>query len=939
MAPLRVLLLEDHEIDAELLLVTLRRAGFEPLAQRVETESAYLRALPLTPFDPDPKFDLILADYSLPQFDAPRALHWLKDRQLDIPFIVVTGNVGEEPAVECLKNGAADYLLKDRLARLGPAVVNALHAKQLRDQARQAEAALRESQTRLQTVIDHSPVILYAINQQGVITLLEGKGLQVLGLQSGQGVGQSLEVVWHSQPAVQAHIRRALAGEAHAQTVQVGAAVFEMQYSPLVDAAGHVTSMMGVAIDVTARHRAEAVQAAIYRISEAAQAAPQLADLYQALHTIVGELMPARNFYIALYDAASRSLTFPYYVDEYDVTSTVDKFPLGRGLTEYVLRTGQALLAPPEKFDELVAAGEAKHVGTDSVDWIGVPLRTPAGILGVVVVQTYTEAVRLTETHKDILVFVSAQIAMAIERKRADQRLRESEERFRVLAENIPGIIYLSRNDARFSLLYLNDEVEHLTGFPKDDFLADRVSFVDLYHPEDAPVIRQQVDQALSDGRPFHLIYRLRHRSGDWRWVEEWGTSVYLDGPRWDFLEGFISDITDRRQAEEALRQAQKMESLGILAGGIAHDFNNLLVAILGQTSLALSHLPANPLAARESVEKAVKAAERAADLTRQLLAYSGRGQFAIRALQLNDLIRENLELFEVSLPKTVQLHTSLAADLPLIEADAGQMQQIIMNLILNAAEAIGQRPGAITVQTGVQAVDETHTYLWQYTHEPLSPGSYVLLQVEDDGSGMDDATLTSIFDPFFTTKFTGRGLGLAAVLGIVRGHHGGLHVSSEAGRGTSFQLIFPIREIAAETSVAKLGPPALPAPEPPPTHRRVLIIDDEEPVREAISDILGMEGLPVLTAADGAAGLALYRQWQAEVGLILLDLSMPGLSGEETFHELRDINPNVRVVLSSGYSQTEAARRFINQPVAGFLQKPYDVEALIAEVWRHLRP
>lgn len=936
MAPLRVLLLEDHEIDAELLLVTLRRAGFEPQAQRVETEAAYLAALPLTLADP--KFDLILADYSLPQFDAPRALQGLKSRQLDIPFIVVTGNVGEEPAVECLKNGAADYLLKDRLARLGPAVVNALHAKQLRDQARQAEAALRESQTHLQTVINHSPVILYAVNQAGVITLLEGKGLQVLGLQLGQGVGQTVEEVWRAQPRIQAHIQRALAGEAHAQTVAVGSSVFEMQYSPLVDAAGQVTSMMGVAIDITARHRAETVQSAIYRISEAAQSAPSLADLYRALHAIVGELMPARNFYIALYDAATRLITFPYYVDEYDATSPVATFPLGRGMTEYVLRTGQPMLVPPEKFEALVVAGEVERIGTDSIDWIGVPLRTPAGILGVVVVQTYTEAVRLTEAHKDILVFVSAQIAMAIERKRAEERLRESEERFRVLAENIPGIIYLCRNDSRYSMMYLNDEVEYLTGFPKEDFLADRVSFVDLYHPEDAPTIRPQVDEALDKGLPFHLIYRLRHRSGEWRWVEEWGTTVYLNGPKWDFLEGFISDITDRRQAEEALRQAQKMESLGILAGGIAHDFNNLLVAMLGQTSLALSRLPANPTAARESVEKAVRAAERAADLTRQLLAYSGRGQFAIRALQLNDLIRENMELFEVTLPKPVQLQTALAADLPLIEADAGQMQQVIMNLILNAAEAIGQRSGTITVRTGVQVVDETYNYLWQYASEPLPSGNYVLLQVEDDGSGMDAATLANIFDPFFTTKFTGRGLGLAAVLGIVRGHHGGLHVASESGRGTSFQLFFPIRQGAAGLADRVVEAPKATPPGAHLSHPRILIIDDEEPVREAISDILGMEGLPVLTAADGATGLELYRQWQAEIGLILLDLSMPGLSGEETFHELRGLNPEVRVVLSSGYSQTEAARRFVNEPVAGFLQKPYDVEALIAEVWRHLR-
>jgi PAS domain S-box-containing protein len=934
MPPLNVLLLEDHAADAELLIMTLRRAGFEPAARRVQTEDDYLAALRAARASPAAGLDLILADYSLPQFDAPRALQLLQHEQLDVPFIVVTGNLGEEPAVECLKNGAADYLLKDRLARLGPAVVNALHAKQLRNQKRQAEAALRESQAHLQTIIDHSPVILCAVNREGLITLVEGKGLQALGLKSGQGVGRPITEAMRRLPEILSHFQRALAGETHAEITHLGSLVYEAHYSPLTDETGAIMGMIAVAIDITARHRAETVQAAIYRISEAAQSALNLNDLYRALHAIIGELMPARNFYIALYDPAAATLTFPYYADEYDVTDPVAAFPLGRGLTEYILRTGQPMLVPPEKFDELVAAGEVERVGTDSIDWIGVPLRTPTGILGVLVVQTYAETVRLTEIHKDILVFVSSQVAMAIERKRAEERLRESEERFRVLAENIPGVIYLCRNDARYSMIYLNDEVQHLTGYPKEDFLADRLSFVELYHPDDAPNIPLQVNQALAEGRPFHLIYRLRHRSGEWRWVEEWGTTVSLGGPQWSFLEGFLSDITDRRQAEAALRQAQKMESLGILAGGVAHDFNNLLVAMLGQASLALARLPADPVSARDSVEKAVKAAERAADLTRQLLAYSGRGQFTVRAIQLNDLIRENLSLLAVSLPKPVRLHTALAPDLPFIEGDPGQVQQIIMNLILNAAEAIGQRPGAITVRTGMRVVSEADMYWWQYTSEPLPPGGYVLLQVEDDGNGMEAATLASIFDPFFTTKFTGRGLGLAAVLGIVRGHGGGLHVTSEIGRGTTFQLLFPAS--AAKPAPGPEAAPTISAAKP--AARLILVIDDEDPVREAVSDILDMEGIPVLAAADGAAGLELYYQRQAEIRLVLLDLSMPGLSGEETFHALRRINPDVRVVLSSGYSQTEAARRFTDQPVAGFLQKPYDVDALIAEVWRHLR-
>jgi len=364
----------------------------------------------------------------------------------------------------------------------------------------------------------------------------------------------------------------------------------------------------------------------------------------------------------------------------------------------------------------------------------------------------------------------------------------------------------------------------------------------------------------------------------------------------------------------------------------VAHDFNNLLVAMLGQASLALSQLPPEN-AARVHIEKAVKAAERASDLTRQMLAYSGRGQFEVRPIHLNTLIQENLHLFEVALPKNVQLRSQSAESLPLIEGDVGQLQQVVMNLIINAAEAIGERRGQVLVITGTQRVMAGDEHLWRFTGDPLEPGLYVVLEVRDDGSGMSQETLSRIFDPFFTTKFTGRGLGLAAVLGIVRGHGGGLSVGSVEGRGTTFRLCFP----AIGEEEAARATPAQAAESTGGTRGVVLVIDDEEPVREAVTDILEMDGLRVITAANGAAGIDVYRQRAAEIDVVLLDLSMPGLSGEQTFAGLRQIDPAVRVVLSSGYHQTEATRRFEGQGLIGFIQKPYDAATLIREVRRHL--
>lgn len=391
-----------------------------------------------------------------------------------------------------------------------------------------------------------------------------------------------------------------------------------------------------------------------------------------------------------------------------------------------------------------------------------------------------------------------------------------------------------------------------------------------------------------------------------------------------------VRDVTERRRAVRAMHRAQKMESLGILAGGIAHDFNNLLVAMLGQASLAQTHLSHNH-PAYTHVGKAVQAAEQASNLTQQLLAYSGGGQFTIKPLNLNTLIKENLDLLKVALSKQIILELTLADELPLIEADAAQLQQVLMNLFINAAESIGNTVGTLQVQTAVRHITEQDERFWRYTNFPLSSAAYVYFSVQDSGSGMEDRTISKIFDPFFTTKFTGRGLGLAAVLGIVRSHKGGLNVASTVGQGTTFELLFPVSE---ETTLFT---------QPKSTDKdtavngTILVIDDEESVREAVSDILQMEGYTVFTAANGDEGISIYRTEGKAIDLILLDLSMPGKSGRKTFAELQQLDSSVRIVLSSGYSEASATQGFTSPPLIGFLQKPYRLDTLVQKTKKYL--
>lgn len=383
--------------------------------------------------------------------------------------------------------------------------------------------------------------------------------------------------------------------------------------------------------------------------------------------------------------------------------------------------------------------------------------------------------------------------------------------------------------------------------------------------------------------------------------------------------------------SEEALRQAQKTESLGVLAGGVAHDFNNLLAAISGQAELASLKLSTNH-AASEHLDQIHKAAMRAADLTSNLLAYTGRSRFEVTMIDLNELIGDNLPLFQAAIPKNVELTANLMSALPNVDGDRGQLQQLLMNLIINAAEAIGDHSGRVVVATTVQAVTAAETHLRMYTGQTLEPGSYVVLEVRDNGCGMSPETLSKIFDPFFTTKFTGRGLGLASVLGIVRGHKGGLEVKSTPNHGTIFRIFFPTSQASKPDVIA-----APSHAEPQKLDGLVLVIDDEEPVRRAVADILNFNGLRVFTAADGLEGVAFYRLHHNEVRLVLLDLSMPGVSGEETLRLLREVRPDVRVLLSSGYSQTDLFGRASQLGITGFLQKPYDIQQLLDRVTEQL--
>lgn len=547
----------------------------------------------------------------------------------------------------------------------------------------------------------------------------------------------------------------------------------------------------------------------------------------------------------------------------------------------------------------------------------------PAG-LAVSVIRDITERRLQEENNRRITLELERQVAERTrelmidiaERKRAEQALRESEQRLRVAMDAAQLGIW--RVDLQSGTMQTGPFTSRMLGLAAELNEITLSEWKDRIHPDDRDAAVGDLFRCGPDHPEYESEYRVVELDGTSRWILAKGQILKHpdDGPM--RIVGVAQDVTQRKLAAEADRHRQKLESLGILAGGIAHDFNNLLTGILGNASLVLDARVGTE-EDQAALRELLNAAERAADLTRQMLAYSGRGKFVSVPISAGREAEEITSLIRASIPRNVRVVFDVA-DTPLIEADKGQLQQLLMNLVINAAEAIGPAGGEVRIGTRAQCF--TTAVGGFYPAEELRPGEYVVIEVEDNGHGMNEATKARIFDPFFTTKFTGRGLGLAAVLGIVRGHRGGIRVDSMPGAGTTFRVYLPV---AANQSKSSPRPDEMTSADGSGT---VLIIDDEPAVRNVAKIALERCGYRTIVAEDGIRGLESFRDDPDSISLVLLDIAMPGLSGEETLQRIRAIRPDTSVLVSSGFSEADARARF-GDLVHGVLQKPYTASQL----------
>jgi PAS domain S-box-containing protein len=790
---------------------------------------------------------------------------------------------------------------------------------------RQALNQIKQAEERLRTVVSHSPVVLFAVDPKGIFTLSEGKGLAALGLKAGEVVGRSALDMYAHLPHLVEHLRRALAGEAFTALADVdgGAGAdlcFETHYSPLFDAQGNLTGTIGIATDITDRRRVEKLWASHNRVLEMIARGDALPDVLTAVCRAVESqrngslcsvlLLDEKKTHLRHGAAPSLPAEFNRLVDGLAVGPCVGSCGTAVFRREPVYVTDIAVDPLWADYRDL-----AEQFGLRAC-WSTPILARDGGVLGAFAVYD-REARAPRETDLQLLDFFGRLAAVGIERAEAETSMRASEARYRSLIENLAQSVFLKDLDLRF--VAVNKPFCESLGRAAEEILGK--SDLDFFPRALAEKYRLDDRLVITEGR--RLEQEEEHvKAGGNITVHVVKTPVKDDRGRVVGVQGIFWDITEQRVLEAQLRQAQKMEGIGQLAGGVAHDFNNLLTVILGNLSLMLRELPiADP--GRELVVTAERAALRAAELTSQLLGFSRRSLIRPRPTSLNDAVAESIGILRRTIDPRISVQIEPHPLVWTVLADPGQINQVLMNLCINARDAMPSG-GRLQLATENVFVDETYARL----RVDARVGPFVRLSVSDTGHGMSPEIRTRIFEPFFTTKEPGQGtgLGLAMAFGIIKQHQGWIDCSSEPGRGTRFDIYLPRHDqIAAPTS--RSSPSA-----PRPGRETILLVDDEIMLRSLGAAILQGYGYRVLVAEDGLEAVEAYRTRTGPIDLVVLDLTMPRLSGRDAYRQLLDIDPEVRVMFTSGYSADSLPDIDIEN-ILGFLPKPYRPEDLATAI------
>ncbi|MDP9347876.1 MAG: PAS domain S-box protein [Gemmatimonadota bacterium] len=885
--PLRVLMVEDDEDDALLLLRELRRGGYAPDFERVETAEALREALDRR------AWDVVVSDFNLPRFSAPAALALLQERGIDLPFLIVSGTVGEDAAVVALKAGAHDFVTKGKLARLIPAIEREVREAEIRVERRRAEEALRESQRALSTLLSNLPGMVYRSQNDPDWTMeFVSEGcLALTGYSSGEILGESAvpfskQIYPEDRGAVWAEVQSAVRDkrpfrlEYRLRTKRGEEKWVWEQGQGIFSPEGELLALEGFITDITERKRAE-------------EALHQAEEQYRLLFEDNPHPMWVYDPETLAFLAANHTavLQYGYSREEFLAMKILD-------------------LHPPEDLPALLE-GLSRVGHLDRVD-IGKHRKKDGTIIDV-------------EITGRSLIFAGRRARIALgqditERTRAAEALKESEARFRSVVESLGEGLLVTDLDDR--VLYANARIEEVFGYTPDE-LVGRIAYEVLHPGEGAERFRSALERRMQNVSDTYEM-QVRRKDGKRIWIRVIGTPLRDAAGTIVGTVGAIADITERRQLEEQLRQSQKMDAIGRLAGGVAHDFNNMLMAIKSNAHFLLMDLPEDdPL--REDAREIDQAADRAASLTRQLLAFSRQQVLQPQVLDLNAVVSQTEKMLRRLIGADVELVTELGPGLGPVEADPGQMEQVLLNLAVNARDAM-PGGGRIVIRTANAEIDGQAARFYPHL-EPGTPA--VVLSVSDTGTGIDRETRERIFDPFFTTKEQGKGtgLGLSTVYGIVKQSGGYIWLESEVGRGSTFSIHLP--RVQAEPAPA--GPDRAPAARP--RSATVLLVEDEEGVRRVARKMLERSGFTVIEASDGEEALRLCAGREEVIDLVVTDVVMPGMGGGELVERLAALRPGIRVLFMSGYTDEAVEKHGTLVPGAFYIQKPFAPEILVSKV------
>jgi PAS domain S-box-containing protein len=878
--PLRLLIVEDSEDDARLLVEALRSGGYGSTWHRVETARSMSAALAREPWD------LVIADYRLPAFSAPAALALLQQSGIDIPFLIVSGAIGEVEAVTALKAGAHDFLHKDNLARLVPAVERELREAENRRRRTAAEAGLRQSEERYRGLMEGLPVGVYRTTPEGVVLEANTAMAALLGYPDPAAlVGRSVAGLY-TDPADRDRWRAGVeAGGGTTLELTVrrpdGEVIWVRDTGRAVrDAQGRVRWYDGVLENITARKRVEA----------------DLARRQAELETLVAHSPDS----ITRYD---RDLRFTFVSPAAERSAgepsggRIGKRPTEVDPCQEAARRWERMVA--EVFAtgrEHAAEWECRNAGKKWVHVHLVPEPDATGGVGSTLV-----------IGRDITAL-----------KRAQEHLQSREAYFRGLIEHATDMIAIL--DAEGLIRYVSPSVHRTLGYLPESVVG--WSIFGFVHPDDATRLRPLLEQLVAaPAVPVRAEHRIRHADGSWHMLESAGTNLLADPA----VAGIVinaRDVTERVALEEQLQRAHKLEAIGRLAGGVAHDFNNLLTVIQANGELLLNQLPdTDPR--RSDVEEIRDAAERAAVLTRQLLAFSRRQVAQPRVLELNAVVADMSRMCGRLVGEDIDLRLDLDPAVGNVLLDAGQLEQVLLNLSVNARDAM-PAGGRLTIATRVEVLDaEAARRLGD-----LPPGRYARLSVTDTGTGMEPSVMERMFEPFFTTKARGTGLGLATVYGIVQQTRGHISAVSAPGQGTTFTIRLP--ETDATGPAGAGGDAAAPLPRGSET---ILLVEDEAPVRSATRRVLESCGYRVLEADSGERAVQIAETFDGAIGIVITDVVMPRMSGPTVAQRVLALRPATPVLYATGYSHDAVTERGGLGPGVWLLEKPFSVDGLAHKV------